>query len=353
MLEDRRPVLDRFPLAHLPTPLEPADRLGRLLDLEAGRLWIKRDDLTGLATGGNKSRKLELLLAAALAEGADVLVTAGGPQSNHARTTAAAAARAGLACVLAFNSDAPPRVEANQILDELFGAERRFLGPMPMEQLNLAVEGVASELRAAGRKPYVIPIGGSSPLGASAYARAADEILGQVRDAAGHDDVVVVTACGSGGTQAGLAARLGHERVMGVDVGGLADPGAVVGPLTVEVAELVGLPAPNGEPWIEGGQVGEGYGAPTDACLEALRLTARSEGLLLDPVYSGKAMAGLIAACRGKGTGAGGASVGGAIVDGARVGAAKLGEARSIVFLASGGVPALFASRYEAWLTNG
>src|SRR5439155_23945703 len=170
MLPARGPVLDRFPLPPWPTPPEPADQLGRLLDLAPGRLWIKRDDLTGLATGGNKSRKLELLLAAALAEGADILVTAGGPQSNHARTTAAAAPRAGLACVLAFNSDAPPRVEANQILDELFGAERRFLGPMPMEQLNLAVEGVASELRAASRKPYVIPIGGFPLLGRRACA---------------------------------------------------------------------------------------------------------------------------------------------------------------------------------------
>jgi L-cysteate sulfo-lyase len=341
MVGDAAEGLGRISLAHLPTPFEPADRLGRALGLAPGRLWIKRDDLTGLATGGNKARKLELLLGAALAEGADVLVTAGGPQSNHARTTAAAAARAGLACVLAFNSDPPARVEANQVLDALFGAERRFLGPMPMEELNVALEGIANELRAAGRKPYVIPIGGSSPLGASAYARAADEILGQVRSATGHEDVIVVTACGSGGTQAGLAARLGHDRVMGVDVGALADPGAVVRPLTVAVAQLVGLPAPGGEPWIVGGQVGEGYGAPTEACLEALRLTARTEGVLLDPVYSGKAMAGLIAACRGA-TEPGAASAG----------QARLRGAKAIVFLASGGVPALFASRYETWLTG-
>jgi D-cysteine desulfhydrase family pyridoxal phosphate-dependent enzyme len=329
MVWDPASVIDRFPLAHLPTPLEPADRLGRALGLDPGRLWVKRDDLTGLATGGNKARKLEILLADALAGGADTLVTAGGPQSNHARTTAAAAARAGLACVLAFNSEPPPRVEANQVLDIVFGAERRFLGQMPMEELNGAVERIADELRAAGRLPYVIPIGGSSPLGASAYTTAADEILVQVRETAGHEDVLVVTATGSGGTQAGLAARLGHERVVGVDVGALADPGAVVRRLTAEVAGLVGRPAPSGDPWLVRDQVGAGYGAPTDACREAILLAARTEGLLLDPVYSGKAMAGLIALARGGGVGA----------------------PNAIVFLASGGVPALFASRYEDWLT--
>ena len=325
---DPAPMIDRFPLAHLPTPLEPADRLGRALGLEPGRLWIKRDDLTGLATGGNKARKLEILLAAALATGADTLVTAGGPQSNHARTTAAAAARAGLACVLAFNSDPPPRVEGNQVLDVVFGAERRFLGQMPMEELNGAVGRIADELRAAGRTPYLIPIGGSSALGASAYFTAAEEILAQLREAAGHDDVLVVTATGSGGTHAGLAARLGHERVIGVDVGALADPADVVRRLADEVADVVGRPLPSGEPWLVRDQVGAGYGAPTGACREAILLAARTEGLLLDPVYSGKAMAGFIALARGGG----------------------VGQGKAIVFLASGGVPALFASRYEDWL---
>ena len=336
-------IPNRLPLAHLPTPLEPADRLGRALGLEPGRLWIKRDDLTGLATGGNKARKLELLLGEALASGADTLVTAGGPQSNHARTTAAAAALAGLGCVLAFNADPPQRTEANQLLDILFGAERRFLGPMPMDHLNVALEVIADELCTAGRRPYVIPIGGSSALGASAYVTAADEILAQIRDDdPGDDDIVVVTATGSGGTQAGLAARLGHDRVMGVDVGALADPVAVVRRLAPEVADLVGLPAPAGEPWIVHGQVGAGYGAPTDACREAIRLVARTEGLLLDPVYSGKAMAGLIVALRAHPADSSLADP----VD------PRLAAARAIVFLASGGVPALFASRYEEWLTG-
>ena len=315
---------DRPPLAHLPTPLEPADRLGRALGLDPGRLWVKRDDCTGLATGGNKARKLELLVADALATGCDVLVTAGGPQSNHARMTAAAAARMGLGSVLAFNSDAPMRAEGNQLLDVILGAETRFLGPIAMGDLNNAVHDIADELRAIGRKPYVIPVGGSSPLGASAYVRAADEIVADL----GHDDVVIVTATGSGGTHAGLASRMGHARVVGVDVGALADVASVVRRLTVDVAALIGLPVPSGEPWLLRDQVGAGYGAPTAACRGAIRLAGRSEGLLLDPVYSGKALAGLMSlehsALPGK----------------------------VIVFLVTGGVPALFTSRYEGWLAE-
>ena len=311
-------------LAHVPTPLERADRLGGALELPPGRLWVKRDDCTGLATGGNKARKLQLLVADALATGCDVLVTAGGPQSNHARSTAAAAAKAGIGCVLVFNSDPPSKTEANQLLDVLFGAERRFVGPRAMDDLNAAVERIADEIRADGRRPYVIPVGGSSPLGASAYVAAAEEILADL----GHDDVLVVTATASGGTHAGLAARLGHERVLGVDAGALTDPAAAVRRLTIEVAELLDLPAPSGEPRIILDQVGDGYGATTPACLDAIRLAAREEGLLLDPVYSGKAMAGLMA-----------------------LPSAEL-QAKAIVFLATGGVPALFASRYEAWLSE-
>jgi D-cysteine desulfhydrase family pyridoxal phosphate-dependent enzyme len=311
-------------LANLPTPLERADRLGHALGLEPGRLWVKRDDCTGLATGGNKVRKLELLVADALAAGCDVLVTAGGPQSNHARTTAAAAARAGLGCVLAFNADAPERTEGNQVLDVILGAERRFVGPIAMDDLNDVVNEVADELRAAGRTPYVIPIGGSSPLGASAYVGAADEIMADL----GHDDVLVVTATGSGGTHAGLAARLGHDRVVGVDVGAIADAFSTVRRLTGDVAALVGRPLPTEEPWLIRDQIGAGYGAPTDACREAIGVTARSEGLLLDPVYSGKAMAGLM-----------------------NMGPAALSQ-KAIVFLATGGTPALFTSRYEVWLAG-
>jgi D-cysteine desulfhydrase family pyridoxal phosphate-dependent enzyme len=311
-------------LASLPTPLERADRLGHALGLDPGRLWVKRDDCTGLATGGNKVRKLELLVADALATGCDVLVTAGGPQSNHARTTAAAAARAGIDCVLAFNADPPERTEGNQVLDVIFGAERRFVGPIAMDDLNKTVQDIADELRAGGRSPYVIPIGGSSPLGASAYVGAADEIVADL----GHEDVLVVTATGSGGTHAGLAARLGHARVIGVDVGAVADALSTVRRLTSEVAAFVGRPVPTDEPRLVRDQIGAGYGAPTEACREAIRVTARSEGLLLDPVYSGKAMAGLM-----------------------NLDPAELSP-KAIVFLATGGTPALFTSRYEDWLAE-
>ncbi len=310
--------------AHLPTPLERADRLGHALGYRPGRFWVKRDDLTGLATGGNKARKLELLVADAIATGCDVLVTAGGPQSNHARTTAAAAATAGLGCVLAFNSDAPSTTEGNQLLDVILGVERRFLGPIPMDDLNDAVARIADELRAAGRHPYVIPVGGSSPLGASAYVAAADEIVADL----GHDDVLVVTGTGTGGTHAGLAARLGHGRVIGVDVGAIADAASGVRTLTLEVATLVGRAKPTDEPRLLRDQVGAGYGAPTDACRAAILLAARSEGLLVDPVYSGKALAGLMS------------------LPPADV------AAKAIVFLATGGVPALFTSRYETWLAE-
>jgi 1-aminocyclopropane-1-carboxylate deaminase/D-cysteine desulfhydrase-like pyridoxal-dependent ACC family enzyme len=238
--------------------------------------------------------------------------------------TAAAAARAGLGCVLAFNSSPPEGTESNQLLDVIFGAERRFVGPRAMDDLNAIIERIAGELRAAGRRPYAIPVGGSSPIGASAYCTAADEILSQL----GQDDVLVVTATGSGGTQAGLAARLGHDRVLGVDAGVLADPVTTVRRLAIDVAGLRGLPTPTGAPRIDRDQIGDGYGAATDACLNAIRLAARTEGLLLDPVYSGKAMAGLLT-----------------------VPPSGL-RARAVVFLATGGAPALFESRYEDWLAG-
>jgi 1-aminocyclopropane-1-carboxylate deaminase/D-cysteine desulfhydrase-like pyridoxal-dependent ACC family enzyme len=311
-------------LAHLPTPLVRADRLGRALGIAPGRLWVKRDDCTGLATGGNKARKLDLLVADALLTGCDVLVTGGGTQSNHARMTAAAAAASGLGCVLVFNADPPTGAEGNQLLDRILGAESRFVGPMPLDDLDAAIERVADGLRGAGRRPCAIPLGGSSPLGASAYADAADEILAQLGD----DDLLVVTATGSGGTQAGLAARLGHRRVLGVDVGALADPASAVRRRALEVAELRGLPAPDGDPRLVRDQVGGGYGVPTDAARDAIRLVARSEGILLDPVYSAKAFAAL-----------------------ARLDHAAAGRS-AIVFLATGGTPALFTARYADWLVE-
>jgi D-cysteine desulfhydrase len=151
--------------------LERAHRLGREIGLGEGRLWVKRDDCTGLALGGNKARKVDVLVADALATGCDTLVTGGGLQSNHARITAAAAARVGLRCVLVFNADSPTGVEGNQLLDAILGAGRRYIGPLALDDLNDAISRIADELRGDGRHPYVIPLGGSSPLGASAYVR--------------------------------------------------------------------------------------------------------------------------------------------------------------------------------------
>lgn len=318
------PKYDGRMLADLPTPLERADRLGRALGMPPGRLWLKRDDCTGLATGGNKARKLALIVPDALASGCDVLVTGGGLQSNHARMTAAAAAASGLGCMLVFGAERPLRSEGNQLLDRVLGAECRYAGPMPLEDLDAAIVDVAEELRASGRRAFVVPVGGSSPLGASAYSDASGEIVEQL----GHEDVLVVTATGSGGTQAGLAARLGHARVLGVDVGAVSHPAGAVRELALAVAARQRLPPPTGDPWLVRDQIGAGYGARTDAAREAIRLVARTEGVILDPVYSAKAFAGLM-----------------------RLDPTEL-RARAVVFLVTGGAPALFTEQFAGWLAE-
>ena len=209
---------NRYPLAHLPTPLEPLARLSAVLG--GPQLWIKRDDQTGLATGGNKTRKLELLIADALAHQADVVLTVGAVQSNHCRQTAAAAARAGLGCVLVLRGDAPPRAQwiGNLLLDSLLGARLWWAGANdPLQALAAAAEAE----RAAGRTPYVIPYGGSNAVGASAYALAFEELWAQMQALDLHFDRVVF-ATSSGGTQAGLvvgAAACGYPgQVLGISV---------------------------------------------------------------------------------------------------------------------------------------
>jgi D-cysteine desulfhydrase/L-cysteate sulfo-lyase len=287
-------------LAHLPTPLEPLRALSALLG--GPEIWVKRDDCTGLASGGNKARKLEYLMHDALLKGADTIVTAGGIQSNHARQTAAAAARLGLRCILALNDSVPGRDDAyhhggNVLLDGLFGAEvRRFGGDVdPI----VAMDGIADECGRAGLKPYVIPVGGSNAIGARAYVEAAGEMLDQAAMAGiGFSHVLLPT--GSGGTHAGLvaglAARGATSAVVGVSVSRARNEAVrKVADLTRETFELLGMAGPVPEIWIDDRFVGEGYGLPTDAMAEAVRTVARSEGLLLDPVYTGKAMAGLMA----------------------------------------------------------
>ncbi|MCC7428549.1 MAG: D-cysteine desulfhydrase [Alphaproteobacteria bacterium] len=298
----------RFPrirLGHMPTPLEPMRNLSRLLG--GPDIWIKRDDCTGLATGGNKTRKLEFLMADALAKGADTIITQGAVQSNHARQTAAAATRLGLACELLFENRVKDPDEnyltgGNVFLDRLYKAKyRHFPGGTDM---NKAMEEVAEELRRAGRKPYIIPGGGSNPIGALGYVNCAIEIATQANDAGLTVDCVV-HATGSAGTQAGLVAGFRGFRsgipVFGFGVRAPKDlQEANVFKLTEATCDLLGIPGavPRGDVQADCSYVGGGYGITTPGMIEAVKMVAESEGILLDPVYSGKGMAGLIDYCR-------------------------------------------------------
>jgi L-cysteate sulfo-lyase len=296
--------LARFPrvrLTQAPTPLEPMPALSRLLG--GPKLWIKRDDCTGLATGGNKTRKLEYLIGEALALKADVVITQGATQSNHARQTAAAAARVGLGCEILLEDrtgslEADYRISGNVLLDRLFGAtlQHRPGGT----DMDAAMAARADELRAQGRRPYVIPGGGSNPVGALGYVTAALELVEQA-NVAGLDIDLLVTATGSTGTQAGLLAGLEGCR-SGIPVLGICvrSPRLVqedkVHALAQRTAELLGTPGAVARERVVANDayVGGGYGIPTEGMMEALELVARTEGIVLDPVYSGKAMAGLI-----------------------------------------------------------
>jgi D-cysteine desulfhydrase family pyridoxal phosphate-dependent enzyme len=327
-MDQHRGVLDRrVPLAlPLPTPVQPLDRLGESLDLAPGRLLVKRDDLTGLAGGGNKARKLEHLCGEALELGADVLVTGGGAQSNHARMTAAAANRMGIDCTVVLGGSAPDRPEGNLLLDHLLGADIRWAGPLAYYDLEAAIEAEATRLAADGRQPYAIPLGGASTPGTLGYVVAADELRDQVPDLA-----LVVVADGTGGMHAGLAAGLGdHDLVLGVDVGTRPDLDRFVPTKAAEAAAMVSRPVPSGEARVDHDHFGDGYGAPSVEAREALDLCARLEGVVLDPVYTGKAMAGLIALAR----------------------AGDLPDEGSIVFVHSGGLPGLLVSRYAGWITG-
>ncbi|MCS7179061.1 MAG: D-cysteine desulfhydrase family protein [Anaerolineae bacterium] len=292
MLTDRRP---RVSIAHLPTPLEPLPRLTALL--RGPQLWVKRDDQTGLATGGNKARKLEFLVAEALAQRADTLVTCGAAQSNHARQTAAAAARFGLACTLVLRGHPPAQAQGNLLLDGLLGAEILWAEDAPLAE---RMEEVAASLRARGRRPYVVPYGGSNPVGVCGYVAAMEELLAQAaREGLSFDYIVLASS--SGGTQAGLAVAaraLGYPgRILGVSVDLPADAlRQRMAELANATADYLSLPlAFTLEDFVvEDGYLGGGYGVIGDREREAIRLLARTEGLLLDPVYTGRAFGGLM-----------------------------------------------------------
>ena len=298
---------DRFPrtsLCHQPTAIEPMPRLSALLG--GPRLFIKRDDCTGLATGGNKTRKLEFLVGEALQEKADMLVTQGAVQSNHVRQTAAAACKMGLDCHVLLERRVPGRDASyeetgNVLLDNIFGATHEFRpGGLDM---NAEAEAVTEALRAKGRRPYFIPGGGSNPTGALGYANCAQEIRDQCAETGQHFDWLVMST-GSTGTHAGLVAgfeAIGHDLpVMGVSVRQPRERqvNAVHG-LTQKTLEKLGKDGvPLSRIIVDDGYVGEGYGIPAESTLEAIRLTAQQEGVLLDPVYSAKGMAGLIGMVR-------------------------------------------------------
>lgn len=296
--------LARFPrirLVHAPTPLEPMKRLSEALG--GPNLWIKRDDCTGLATGGNKTRKLEFLMADALAQKAGTVITQGATQSNHARQTAAAAAKLGLACEILLEDRTgyahdDYRRSGNVLLDRLFGASvEHFPGGTDMDG---AMARRADELRAQGRRPYVIPGGGSNAVGALGYVACALELAEQA-NAIDLPIDCVVHATGSSGTQAGLVAGFEGSRsgipVLGIGVRAARAPQEEkVYALACATADLLGVAGAVSRASVVANcdYVGAGYGVPTPGMIEAVTMVARTEGIALDPVYSGKGMAGLI-----------------------------------------------------------
>ncbi len=325
--------LAKFPrarFAHLPTPLEPAPRLSAELGID---LWIKRDDCTGLAGGGNKTRKLEFLLGEALEQGADTLITQGAVQSNHVRQTAAAAANFGLGCRIILENRTGNQADdylwnGNVLLDRLLGAQIRTV--VAGADMNAELLSEAEIVRKAGGTPYIIPGGGSNAVGSLGYVDCALELAAQANDEGLVIDRIV-TATGSAGTHAGLVAGLA---VSGADIPvlgiGVRAPKAkqeeAVFSLAVETAGRLGHADRVTRDLVvaDCDYVGEGYGLIDQDVVEALKLAARTEGLLLDPVYTGKAMKGLIAL--------------------ARKGAF---EGQTVVFLHTGGAQGLFAYRDE------
>jgi D-cysteine desulfhydrase len=323
--------LARFPRRRYtsePTPLQPLPRLSKYFG--GPDIWIKRDDLTGLTGGGNKARKLEFLLPAALAAGCDTLITAGDVQSNHCRLTAAAAGRESLRCRLVVEQHAlravAPQSGGNRFLSRLLGVES-VTEVVAGTDLRSAMGQVAAELAGVGRKGYIIDRGGSSALGTLGYVACALELMGQALEAGLAWDHIVC-ASGSGGTQAGLLAgfQLYHADI-GVTGISVRKPSReqedLVRALAEDTLALLRLSEPPlGAVRVLDSWIGDGYAAATDEMVEAVGLLARLEGILLDPVYTGKAMAGLIGLIRGK----------------------ELTGGQRVVFLHTGGVPALYAA---------
>ena len=320
----------RVKLAHLPTPFERMDRLRAALGPDCPTLYVKRDDCTGHATGGNKTRKLEFLMGDALAQGVHAVVTFGAVQSNHARQTAAAAAKLGLLCDLILidmveNDSVPYTENGNVLLDQLLGAR---IHVVRNDGSAAKLKEVVAEHAASGRKAYVVPIGGSNAVGSLGYV----EAFGEISRQAGAIDVkvdAIVHASSSCGTQGGLIAGAAiaqsSTRIMGVNVykKNGADIASTAHSNAVDVLTLVtGTPAEmTDRVHVIDGYQGEGYGIASEAMKEAVQMTAQTEGLLLDPVYTGKAMAALIGHVR----------------------RGKFARAQTVVFLHTGGAATLSA----------
>ncbi|MEW6286652.1 MAG: D-cysteine desulfhydrase family protein [Chloroflexota bacterium] len=314
--------VSRLHFAHLPTPIE---ELPRLSDHLAGpRILVKRDDQTGLAFGGNKTRKLEFLVAEALEQGARTLISGGAIQSNHCRQTAAAAARFGLECILVLTGEMPAQPSANLLLDELFGA--KIVHVPDRKDRDRILQETFDAAAAEGRKPYLVPYGGSSPTGALGYAFAMEEFMRQNVHA---DWIVFGTS--SGGTHAGLV--LGQRvfgfkgKVLGISIDESEEwLKTHVSKLASEASERLGerIEFTPAEVLANADYCKAGYGVLTDAEREAVKLFARYEGLLLDPVYTGRAAAGMI--------------------DLIRKGFFRKDE--TVLFWHTGGQPALFADKY-------
>ncbi|RJP19457.1 MAG: D-cysteine desulfhydrase family protein [Candidatus Abyssobacteria bacterium SURF_5] len=304
--------IPRVPLAFLPTPLEFLPNLTK--HLGGPQIWMKRDDMTGLATGGNKARKLEFLLADAIQNKADTLLTFGAVQSNHCRMTAAAACKYNLKSFLILSGSRADALTGNLLLDEIMGCEYLFLPDFTnesnMESMQLAIFDKVQELNEQGRSVYMIPPGGSTPLGDVGYFLAAIEMFDQAREMGLRIDHIFV-AMGSSGTQAGLLAGVKYldmpATVHGVAVskkGSLAALGLPpIETIVNQIGDLldVQLNAKSGEVTVHYDYYGETYGKSTPACIEAIKLLARLEGVFLDPVYTGKTMAGMLDLVR-KGT---------------------------------------------------
>ena len=317
----------RVDLCHQPTPLEEMPRLSAALD--GPKFWIKRDDCTGLATGGNKTRKLEFLLADALQQGADMLVTQGAVQSNHVRQTAAAACKFGLDCHALLERRVPDRAAdyettGNVLFDHIFGTTIEFRPPGL--DMNAEARAVTEKFAANGRKPYFIPGGGSNEIGALGYVSCAYEMLAQF-DAQGLDVGWIVLASGSAGTHAGLLAGL-HAAGSDIPVMGISvrqprerQIAAVHKLAAATAAQLTDIPLSLDKTLVDDGYVGAGYGLPTEGTIAAINLIARKEGLLLDPVYSAKGLAGMIGLTEQK----------------------FFDRQKDVVFLHTGGAAALFA----------